>query len=81
VTRHSVAGLISIGERRHDLDLLIASGNSGVDGCRTIEGDSPALIGDPEWKPYHPPDMLADAEGAALFKLLRTGPAAERGFT
>jgi hypothetical protein len=39
VTRHSVAGLISIGDRRHDLDLLIAVVNSGGDGCRTIEGE------------------------------------------
>jgi hypothetical protein len=80
MTRHSVAGLISIGDRRHDLDLLIAVGNFGGDGCRTIEGDSSALIGDPEWKLYHPPGMLADPEGAAVFKLLRTGPAAEKEF-
>jgi hypothetical protein len=69
------------GDRRHDLDLLIAVGNAGGDGGRTIEGDSSALIGDPEWKLYHPPDMLAGAEGTAVFKLLRTGPAAEKEFT
>jgi hypothetical protein len=42
---------------------------------------SSALISDPDWKLYHPPDMLADPEGAAVFKLLRTGPAAEKEFT
>jgi hypothetical protein len=35
MTRHSVAGLISIGDRRRDLDLLIAVGNSGGDAGRT----------------------------------------------
>jgi hypothetical protein len=38
VTRHSVAALIAFGGRWHDLDLLIAVGNSDSDGGCTIEG-------------------------------------------
>jgi hypothetical protein len=82
VTRHSVAGLISTGDRWHDLDLRIAVVNFGGDAGRTIaKAFLQPLIGDPERKLYHPPGMLADPEGAAVFKLLRTEPAAEKEFT